>query len=144
MAATDTIIGIVGAVVLVAVMVGVFVYEYNNVPDDNGGDPGTEPHVVYQNYTGSGTALAGQTLGSHTYTLEGNATHLHIEFTATTAGGTPAVSLQVTTPGGQSHSLSPNGQLMLDAPEGGQYTFTVTADSVALQAAYEIRLVGEF
>lgn len=30
MVATDTVVGIVGAVVLVAVMVGVFVYEYNN------------------------------------------------------------------------------------------------------------------
>lgn len=33
MVATDTIVGIVGAVVLVAVMAGVFVYEYNNAPD---------------------------------------------------------------------------------------------------------------
>lgn len=30
---SDTVIGIVGAVVLVAVMVGVFAYEYNNTPD---------------------------------------------------------------------------------------------------------------
>lgn len=30
---SDTIIGIVGAVVLVAVMVGVFAYEYNNAPE---------------------------------------------------------------------------------------------------------------
>lgn len=34
---SDTVVGIVGAVVLVAVMVGVFAYEYNNV-DDAGGD----------------------------------------------------------------------------------------------------------
>lgn len=32
MAATDTIVGIAGAVLLAAVMVGVFVYEYNNAP----------------------------------------------------------------------------------------------------------------
>ncbi len=32
MVATDTIVGIAGAVVLVAVMAGVFVYEYNNTP----------------------------------------------------------------------------------------------------------------
>jgi hypothetical protein len=32
MAATDTVVGIVGAVLLAAVMVGVFVYEYNNAP----------------------------------------------------------------------------------------------------------------
>lgn len=32
MAGTDTVVGIVGAVVLAAVMVGVFAYEYNNVP----------------------------------------------------------------------------------------------------------------
>jgi hypothetical protein len=32
MAATDTIVGIVGAVLLAVVMVGVFVYEYNNAP----------------------------------------------------------------------------------------------------------------
>lgn len=34
MVATDTVVGIVGAVVLVAVMAGVFVYEYNNAPED--------------------------------------------------------------------------------------------------------------
>lgn len=34
MVATDTLVGIVGAVVLVAAMAGVFVYEYNNTPDD--------------------------------------------------------------------------------------------------------------
>lgn len=33
MVATDTVVGIVGAVVLVAVMAGVFVYEYNNAPE---------------------------------------------------------------------------------------------------------------
>lgn len=36
---SDTIIGIVGAVVLVAVMIGVFAYEYNNVPEEDGVDP---------------------------------------------------------------------------------------------------------
>src|SRR5688572_20840856 len=39
MVATDTVVGIVGAVLLVAVMAGVFAYEYNNpvedVPDDS-------------------------------------------------------------------------------------------------------------
>lgn len=34
MVATDTVVGIAGAVVLVAVMAGVFVYEYNNAPAD--------------------------------------------------------------------------------------------------------------
>ena len=32
MAGTDTVVGIVGAVLLASVMVGVFVYEYNNAP----------------------------------------------------------------------------------------------------------------
>ncbi len=36
MVATDTVVGIVGAVVLVAVMAGVFVYEYNNAPAEPG------------------------------------------------------------------------------------------------------------
>lgn len=42
---SDTVIGIVGAVVLVAVMVGVFAYEYNNAPDtdiDDGPDLSTD------------------------------------------------------------------------------------------------------
>lgn len=34
MVATDTVVGIVGAVVLVAVMAGVFAYEYNNAPSE--------------------------------------------------------------------------------------------------------------
>lgn len=38
MVASDTIVGIVGSVLLVVVMAGVFVYEYNNQPDD--GDDG--------------------------------------------------------------------------------------------------------
>lgn len=41
-AASDTVIGIVGALALVAVMIGVFVYEYNNTDDgDPDGDGGT-------------------------------------------------------------------------------------------------------
>ncbi len=36
---SDTVIGIVGAVVLVAVMIGVFAYEYNNAPEDVGNTP---------------------------------------------------------------------------------------------------------
>jgi hypothetical protein len=41
MVATDTVVGIVGAVLLVAVMAGVFAYEYNNpVEDDTAGDGG--------------------------------------------------------------------------------------------------------
>lgn len=39
---SDTVIGIVGAVVLVAVMVGVFAYEYNNTPDDGGDGNGED------------------------------------------------------------------------------------------------------
>lgn len=35
MVATDTVVGIVGAVVLVAVMAGVFVYEYNNTEGED-------------------------------------------------------------------------------------------------------------
>lgn len=38
MTASDTVVGIAGSIVLVAVMVGVFVYEYNNAADA-GGDP---------------------------------------------------------------------------------------------------------
>jgi hypothetical protein len=34
MAATDTVVGIVGAVLLAGIMVSVFVYEYNNAPDN--------------------------------------------------------------------------------------------------------------
>src|SRR5687768_394696 len=37
MVATDTMVGIIGALALVAVMVGVFVYEYNNEPTADGG-----------------------------------------------------------------------------------------------------------
>src|ERR1041385_1045281 len=32
MVATDTLVGVAGAVLLAAVMIGVFVYEYNNAP----------------------------------------------------------------------------------------------------------------
>ncbi|HUR61881.1 MAG TPA: hypothetical protein VM286_05895 [Candidatus Thermoplasmatota archaeon] len=45
MAATDTIVGIAGAVLLAAVMVGVFVYEYNNAPAAaKTGDAATADH----------------------------------------------------------------------------------------------------
>ncbi len=42
MAATDTVVGIIGAVLLAAVMVGVFVYEYNNAPDGTTGKGGMD------------------------------------------------------------------------------------------------------
>jgi len=44
MAATDTIVGIVGAVLLAAVMVGVFVYEYNNAPATVNADSESKEH----------------------------------------------------------------------------------------------------
>lgn len=47
MVSTDTVVGIVGAALLAVVMVGVFVYEYNNEgtidPIDDGGGQGTDP-----------------------------------------------------------------------------------------------------
>lgn len=44
MVATDTVVGIVGAVVLVAVMAGVFVYEYNNAPEGASGAEEMQEH----------------------------------------------------------------------------------------------------
>jgi hypothetical protein len=48
MVATDTVVGIVGAVLLVAVMAGVFAYEYNNPVDDTpeGSDAGLRAHFA--------------------------------------------------------------------------------------------------
>lgn len=43
MAASDTFVGIVGSIVLVSVMVGVFVYEYNNAPEVEDPDPVVDP-----------------------------------------------------------------------------------------------------
>jgi hypothetical protein len=45
MVATDTIVGIVGAVVLVGVMAGVFFYEYNQASADGNGD-GTDTRLA--------------------------------------------------------------------------------------------------
>lgn len=63
MVATDTVVGIVGAVVLVAVMAGVFVYEYNNEPSA-GSDLREQEHfeedflglAATQDMDGDGTA----------------------------------------------------------------------------------------
>ncbi len=48
MVATDTIVGVAGAVLLAAVMVGVFVYEYNNAPADGpiGGNPTPDDKIA--------------------------------------------------------------------------------------------------
>lgn len=51
MVATDTVVGIVGAVVLVAVMAGVFVYEYNNAPVD-ADDPASRMAHFEEDYAG--------------------------------------------------------------------------------------------
>lgn len=55
---SDTIIGIVGAVVLVAVMVGVFAYEYNNAPEpgDAGPDP-TDPAAMMASFEAANPGL---------------------------------------------------------------------------------------
>jgi hypothetical protein len=45
MVASDTLVGIVGAVVLVAVMAGVFVYEYNNPTTNGSGDMSDKHHL---------------------------------------------------------------------------------------------------
>lgn len=44
MVATDTVVGIVGAVLLVAVMAGVFVYEYNNPVEETSADAEARAH----------------------------------------------------------------------------------------------------
>jgi hypothetical protein len=44
MVATDTVVGIVGAVLLVAVMAGVFAYEYNNPAEEVSGDASQRAH----------------------------------------------------------------------------------------------------
>lgn len=51
MVATDTVVGIVGAVVLVAVMAGVFVYEYNNAPEGAAGIQEMQEHFE-EDYAG--------------------------------------------------------------------------------------------
>src|SRR5688572_25141152 len=51
MVATDTVVGIVGAVLLVAVMAGVFVYEYNNPIEEASGDAGARAHFE-EDYAG--------------------------------------------------------------------------------------------
>ncbi len=48
---TDTVVGIVGAVVLVSVMVGVFTYEYNNASDANEVDGGDGASMTAFNAT---------------------------------------------------------------------------------------------
>lgn len=51
MVATDTVVGVVGALVLIAVMVGVFAYEYNQADegtDGNGGDDGRRERFLAQ------------------------------------------------------------------------------------------------
>ncbi len=52
MVASDTVVGIVGAVLLVAVMAGVFVYEYNNVEPVDGN--GVDFSEAYPNLDASG------------------------------------------------------------------------------------------
>lgn len=51
MVATDTVVGIVGAVVLVGVMAAVFVYEYNNAPES---DVGLSEAEFRERYPGLG------------------------------------------------------------------------------------------
>ncbi len=52
MVASDTIVGIVGAVLLVGVMAGVFIYEYNNVDDSvvSGGETGGEDGAMMASF----------------------------------------------------------------------------------------------
>lgn len=50
MVATDTVVGVVGAVLLAAVMVGVFVYEYNNAPAGPANDDAGKAVTFAANY----------------------------------------------------------------------------------------------
>ncbi|HUR25433.1 MAG TPA: hypothetical protein VM327_05405 [Candidatus Thermoplasmatota archaeon] len=52
MVATDTIVGIVGAVLLVAVMAGVFVYEYNNPAEAQDMSPSGQMAHFEEDYAG--------------------------------------------------------------------------------------------
>ena len=120
MVATDTVVGIVGAVLLVAVMAGVFVYEYNNpaeaedttpegrmaafeehyegmsAGDDIDGDG--EPNYLDQDIDGDGTANGNDTAVTTTTEMTGaTGPQASIEMPFYVGNGTVHVSATVAT-----------------------------------------------
>lgn len=145
MVATDTIVGIVGAVVLVAVMGGVFAYEYNNVPDDGGEEMPPIDHLMEE---ASGGSLNTQT-PTATITLtpdEGVLTfHLQFDWTPTvpsTTGALAQVSYTLKDPEGTTvESRSTTTGFTFDVPDvfGGAYALTLSLPQGSLGGAYDVQ-----
>ncbi len=127
MAASDTAVGIIGSVVLVAVMVGVFVYEYNNVPDvDDDPDPGMD---AKNPGASDSVTLSSAPGGSSTFRFAMTPDEGVSEVDVSIAW-TPSAGLPVGPAGQYTYVLSDAAGNELDAgTTNGDYSFTITGAS---------------
>lgn len=156
MVATDTVVGIIGAVVLVAVMAGVFVYEYNNTDaegssmhaqehfeEDFAGLAATQdmdgdgtPNYQDEDIDGDGTPNADDTELTQTVTVSGS-----VPAPSPTGAGSPytqgfsvqngSVHFQGSLTYARTGGVTPNMQATLTGPDG----FSVTATSTSTQTS---------
>lgn len=144
MTATDTIVGIVGAVLLVGVMTGVFVYEYNQVdgdaatPDDDGPEPFEE---TFSGSFAPAAVASRSDLASEPFMLDSTYTRINVSLTVAPTG--PAGDdIQWELLGGDGTVLDSgsglSGTLSATGTFGpGQYRVTLYTESVTGGGDYE-------
>jgi hypothetical protein len=143
---SDTVIGIVGAVVLVAVMVGVFAYEYNNAPEGVGTEPDSPEaqmasfNDTYGSLNGMGDIDGDGTPNYLDADMDGdgidNANDTMVQYVRDFMGNVPARTLnQVGTPADTSTSF------ILDiGHKGGVVEVTWTTTGQAGQAVDDLQV----
>lgn len=112
----DTVVGIVGACALVAVMIGVFAYEYNSAPDAS--------DLVASTSAGPNASATTNVGASSTQTVELTQTHIsNVTFTLTWTAQAAPDTLKLSVEG-------PNGiaPVASQAEDDGSITLTVPVD----------------
>lgn len=148
---TDTIIGIVGALAIVFTLIGVFAYEYNNVPDDggNGGD-GDPTQVPSQDHSGD-LAQDGSVDLNFTPSVGVTAMDVTITWTPTAPGPLGMLaggfSYELRDPDGtvvESGSSTESVSFDVPQPVAGEYILSLSAPSPSLGGGYEAEATYDY
>lgn len=154
MVATDTVVGIVGAVLLVGVMVGIYVYEFNQAEDsltDNGDlpGPGGMAEAMAIEYDGSIAQSAGPAGGLDEHLHELNVTKLAVNLTVNVTytsslpepfGPSPNLGLQLLDSEGE---VLATGTTTDPSPGGAQYRISMEVVENLVPGVYQIRVFDQ-
>lgn len=148
---TDTIIGIAGAVAIVFTLIGVFAYEYNNIPDDGNGDGnGGSQQIPSQDHSGT---LGQDDSVDLNFTPSEGVTAMDVTITWTPAAPGPlgmvasGYEYVLSAPDGtvmESGSSTESISFIVPRPVAGEYILTLTAPSQSIGGDYEAEATYDY